>query len=458
MEGTYAEALSRFAARLSYEDIPPHVVASAKQRVLDILGLCLATYQMEFAQPVLSMARAMGGHAESAVIGTRDMLPMSLAALVNGANAHGLDYDDTHTVSVTHASSCVVPTALAVAERQGATGKELITAAVAGWEAITRIGAVTPGRFNARGFHATSVCGTFATALVAGKLLGLSPQAQANALGISGSFTSGVMEFLTDGSWVKRVHPGWAAHSGIAAAMLAQEGYTGPSTIFEGKYGLFQTHIPGEEHALDRLSEGLGEVWETPNICFKPYPACHLTHAFLDCTLELRRRYDLRAEEVEKVLCRVAAPIVPTVCEPWEIKLAPRNDYDAKFSLPFSVATMLLEGEVNIASYSPEKIADPRILELARKVEYQIDPQAPYPRSFPGWVEVYTTDGRKLEYKLDVNRGSPGFPMSQDEIEEKFRANAGLALPPERAGAIVDAVSRLDELDDLSQLTGLCRP
>ena len=458
MTRTYAQVMSEFAADLAYEDIPDEVVAEAKWRVLDILGLCLATYQMDFAQPVLEVARDGGGRPESTVIGTDEKFPVALAALANGTTAHGLDYDDTHILAMTHCSSCVVPTVLAVAEREGSSGRDVVTAAVVGWETMVRIGIAAPGLFAARGFHPTSIAGPFAASLAAGKLMGLSSVALTNALGISGSFSSGLGEFVTDGSWVKRMHAGWAAQGGITAASLAHRGFTGPSTIFEGEWGLFRSHLHGESYDLRRLTEGLGEVWETLNMCYKPYPACHLVHAFMDCVLELKRSEGVMPEEVDRVLCHVAEPIVSRVCEPLSAKKAPRTDYDAKFSLPFSVAVMLADGKATLGSYSPEKISDPYILDLAQRVEYEIDPDAPYPQTFPGWVEIYAKDGRKLEYKLNVNRGSPEFPMTHEELQDKFCSNARLALPEGKVDEIVELVDRLEDLTDVSRLMSLCHP
>ena len=458
MTKTYAQVMSEFAADLAYEDIPDEVVAEAKMRVLDILGLCLVTCQMDFAQPVLEVVRQGGGPSESMVIGTDEKFPVASAALANGTTAHGLDYDDTHILATAHCSSCVVPTVLAVAEREGSSGRDVITAAVVGWETMVRIGIVAPGLFAARGFHPTSIAGPFAAALAAGKLMGLSSVALTNALGISGSFSSGLGEFVTDGSWVKRMHAGWAAQGGITAASLASRGFTGPSTIFEGEWGLFRSHLHGESYDLQRLTEGLRKVWETLNMCYKPYPACHLVHAFMDCVLELKRSEGILPEDVDRVLCRVAEPIVSRVCEPLSVKKAPPTDYDAKFSLPFSVAVMLADGKATLGSYSAEKIADPLVLDLAGKVEYEIDPDAPYPQAFPGWVEIYAKDGRKLEYKLNVNRGSPEFPMTPEELQEKFRSNAKLALPEDKVEEILEVVDRLEELPDVSQLMGLCHP
>ena len=458
MTSTYSEKLANFALNLSYDDIPAQVVGSAKQHILDTIGICLAAHQNETTLPAWNLVKSMGGTPESTIMGGGDKVPMALAALVNGTYAHGIDFDDTHFRTTIHPSASVVPTALAVGERQKSNGKEFLAAAVAGWEVIIALDAPAPGRFAARGFRQTAIFGTYGATLIAGKLLGLPIPTMVNAISICGSFGAGVIEFSIEGPWAtKSVHLGWAANSGITAALLAQGGFTGPSAILEGKYGLYGAYLHGEEHDMSRLTEGLGKVWETPIVSSKPYPADHWAHAFLDCIVEIKARHGLRPEEIERVLCRVAEPIVP-VCEPRAIKMAPPTAYEAKFSLPFCVATMILEDKVVVDSFTSEKIVDPQILNMARKVDYEIDPEAPFPKAFPGWVVIYTKDGRELEHKIDVNRGSPELPMTQGEIEEKFRSNAAMVLSDSRAEDIVKMVNGLEDLADVSRLARLCQP
>lgn len=456
MNTTYSETLSSFVADLSYEHIPGEVISNAKLRILDVIGACLPVGKMDFAQPILRASRTISGKPECSIIGTNDKFPVALGALINGTHAHSLDFDDTHTNSTTHGSSCIVPSVLAVGERRGSTGKEVITAAVAGWEAIVRLGDVAPSRLTVHGFRPTAICGTFAAALITGKLLGLSPGTLAQAMGISGSFASGLNEFMTDGLFdTKRVHSGWAAHSGVTAALLAEQGFTGPSTILEGEFGIYKSHLNGEDYNLGRITEGLGDVWETLNTSFKPYPACHFMHAFIDCASELK--HEVQPENIDKVLVRVAEPIVGSICEPRSVKVPPRNDYEAKFSLQFAVAAMLVDKKVTVETFLPEKITDPDILAIAQKVEHTVDPNAPFPQSYPGWVEIMTKDGRKLEHKQDITRGTPEFPMTRQELHDKFRGNAGMVLPKERVEEILNTIDRLEELENVSQLMRLCQ-
>ena len=272
-EKTYAERLGDFVESLSYDDIPRDVVEEAKLHILDTLGVALAAYGMDFAQIMLDLSKSLGGSPESTAIGSGDRLSAPFAALVNGTMAHGLDYDDMHRESGTHPSAFVVPAALAVSEAKGKSGESAIVGVVAGYEVAARLGMAASGKFILRGWHPTAVLGTFASAAVAGKVLGLAGDHIATAMGIAGSQSSGLNQWQEEGSWTKRMHPGWAACSGIIAALLAQKGYDGPRRIYEGRMGLYNSYVGGKEFDLDKLTQGLGSVWETTQICYKLYPS-----------------------------------------------------------------------------------------------------------------------------------------------------------------------------------------
>src|ERR1700675_725178 len=257
-----AKTLGEWAARLRVEDIPAAVRDNAALRVLDTIGCALAGAQEEHAPSVLALASRWGGPGLCTIWGTPLTVAPPQAALANGALAHGLDFDDTHADSVCHASAVLVPAVLALAESEGLSGRDALTALVAGYEAMIRIGMAAPGRFHERGWHATAVCGGFGAALAAGKSLGLDADRLTAALGIAASMASGVMEFLEDGSWVKRLHPGWAAQSGIQAAALAGEGFTGPATALEGRLGFYHAAL-GETPDIEKHLKNLGDEWET---------------------------------------------------------------------------------------------------------------------------------------------------------------------------------------------------
>ena len=450
-------SLARFAAGLRPADLPPEVTALVKRHLLDVLGVALAAAVDPFAAQARAAVTALaGGAGPATVIGDATRLPPAWAALLNGILAHGLDYDDTHEAAVTHVSCSVAPTMLAAAERHASRGADALAALALGMETAVRIGLVAPGAFHDRGFHPTGVCGAYAASLVAGRLAGLDAPRLAHALGLAGSLASGTMEFLTDGTWAKRVHAGWAAHAGLSAAALADAGFSGPGETFEGRFGLYRSHLGAGEWDVAGLTRDLGTRWHLLDIALKPYPCCHMTHAFIDAAAALRAG-GIAAADVDAVECHIHPREMPVVCEPVESKLAPQSDYDAKFSLPYTVAAMFVRGQVDLDDFSPAAIADRAVLDLARRVTCLPDPAADYPRCFPGRLRVRLRDGRWLAHDEPVNRGSFLRPLADADVADKFRRNAARALPPAQVEAVETAVAALDAAPDVGALTAALR-
>jgi 2-methylcitrate dehydratase PrpD len=452
---TLAERLATFAAGLAYADIPAAVTESVRLRILDILGLGLAASTSDVAPSLQGALEGWASRGDCTVINAKLTAAAPLAILMNGALAHALDFDDTHAASITHASAVVVPTVLTLGEAGAVDGRTVITAAVAGYEAIARLGMAASGAFHDRGWHASAVCGTFAAALAAGKCEGLDAPRLTAALGIAGSFASGLMEFLEDGSWVKRVHPGWAGHSSAVAAALARGGFSGPASILEGRFGFYQAFLGRAPDAAPY--ETLGREWETLRVSFKPYPCCHLAHAVIDCALELRRAHRLAPDDIEGVECLVPAGEVPIICEPREAKVAPRTRYDAQFSLPFTVAAALVDGRLGLETFAVSRLRDERVLALAARVRHRVDADARYPDTFPGWVRLRLRDGRTVEARQADPRGGPARPLPPGAVVEKFRENAGAVLPAARIEEIEQAVLGLDTRKDAGDVMRLCR-
>ncbi|MEE8110130.1 MAG: MmgE/PrpD family protein [bacterium] len=457
---TYSQQLAEWVSGLKYEDIPAEAIGQAKTAFLDILGIGLASSGMDFGRDAVSLAKDLGAGEEATVLGTDLRLPAPNAALANGTLAHGLDYDDTHAESVIHTSACVVPSALAAAEACGADGKALLTAAVAGWEVLIRLGLVCPGQFHDRGFHATSVCAPFATSLIAGKLWGSSPEQMVNALGICGSMAAGSMEFLTDGAWTKRIHPGWGGHSGLVAARMGQRSFSGPKEIFEGRFGFYNLYVGknGETRDLSRLTEGLGEQWRTIQLDYKPFPCCHYTHAFIDAALFLQGEHRIDPKEIESVECRIHPRQMPVVCDPVENKRHPQTTYDAQFSVHFTVAAGLTHGKVDLDTFLPETIRDEGLLGLAARTTCIGDETQDFPRHFPGSVTVRMKDGKELTRHEPYNRGCAENPVTPEEVQKKFQANASRVLPDDRVEEVLSTVGRLESVSKVSELMAVCRP
>lgn len=450
-----AERIATFCGDLRYEQVPASVIAEAKRHLLDALGIALAAAASREARRLEGAVRAIGAGSESTVIGFHEPLGAAWATLVNGALIHALEYDDTHTASVVHGSSVVVPAALASTERERRSGRELLTAIVAGWEALIRLGAAAPGAFQARGFQTTAVCGPFVSAAIASRLMGLSLAQTVDAIGIAGSQASGVFAFLDEGSTVKALHPGWAAHAGFVAAHLAAGGMTGPSTIFESKHGFYHVYGGGSA-AVERLAREtatLGSAWRLSEASLKLYPCCHYIHSFLECVELIRNESALTSEDIESVECWVPVEEAPIICDPWERRLSPRTGYEAKFSLPYCIAVLLIEGRVNVATFDTDELSA-AALALAKRISYTPIEEGGFPARFPGRVRI-TLKSRPgpLERSVDDVRGSPVRPVSTDEVVAKFRSNALRRVSPAAADRVVERVMALEDLPAVGRLS-----
>jgi 2-methylcitrate dehydratase PrpD len=458
MESTASQTLASFATGLRWQELPPEVIAAAKRHLLDALGVALASSTMPFADKAFSAIDELGAGSGATVIGRARPAPPAWAALANGTLIHGLDFDDTHSESVVHVSAGVVPAALAAAEQHGASGRDLLAAIAVGLECNIRLGLVARGAFHDRGFHPTGICGTFAAALSAARLGGASAATAAHALGLCLSMAAGSLEFLSDGSWAKRMHGGWAAHAGLVAARFAARGFSGPRGALDGRFGLYRSHLGNGGWDLAALAAGLGEHWEMLRIGMKPYPCCHFNHAFLDAAARLRQQPGVVAGAIDRVVCHIAPREMPIVCEPIAGKRRPQTDYDAKFSLPYTVARMLLYGHVDIDDFTAAAIADEATLHLAARVDCVADPSADYPRHFPGRLRIHLRDGRMLEHSEAVHRGSADRPLSNAEVRDKFARNAARALPERQAQRLAEYVDVLDGASDVNGLAALLVP
>jgi 2-methylcitrate dehydratase PrpD len=446
--------IARWAARVSYDDLPADIIRSTKLRILDVIGLALAGAETPFGKSVRAAAVAMSSPGPCRVFGTSDSLNVTMAAFANGAFSQALEYDDTHNESIVHMSSPSVAAALAMAGTATISGRDLITAVALGNEVSCRAGSVAPGQFHRRGFHPSGLFATFGVAYLAARLLRLDEDGMARAAGISGSFASGLLECWVDGTQTKFLHPGWSAQSGIVSAFLAAAGTTGPAQVFEGRWGLFASHLQDDSvpKDLSRLTAGLGTRWDSRNSSFKPFPAAHVVHPYIDAILRLRQSRGVNASDVEAIDCPVAAFIIPIVCEPLSEKLAPASDSHGRVSLQYSIAEALVRGALGKSAYSDVSLRDPLILALARRVRFHADPQFPGPGRFKGAVTVTLKDGRTVTEVEEYNRGSAENPMTDAELRAKFDENAGGFLDSPARDRVAHAVDRLETLPDARTL------
>lgn len=449
---TYSQIIGRFAGALKLGDVPAEVVQKAKLVFLDTLGIALASSTMDFGKMVSRAAEKLGGANHSLVIGASRRVAAANAVIANGTLAHGLDYDDTLEEAIVHTGSCAWMTALAVGEEVGAGGAAVLEAAIAGTEVLCKVGLVAPGKFHARGFHPTAICSTFGAAAAAGKLYGLSLDQWVDALGLCGSQSSGIIEYLADGTWTKRMHPGWSAHGGVIATMLAREGFRGPAKVFEGTHGFFSAFGGKNDYRFEKIDE-LGREWEIPRLTFKSYPCGSISHPYMDCALRIKQKSSPAPEEIAEVVCRTAEGPVHRLWEPLADKQKPVSSYGAKFSLPYSIAVMLVRGRAGLDEFTDAAIRDPAVLDLARKVRYELDRTIDYPRHFSGHVKVRMADGKILEENQPHPRGGFEDPLPPEEIEAKFRANAGLVLAAPKIEQILNLVKGFEQLSSVAILT-----
>lgn len=432
MIGTAVARLAEFATSVAAAP-PPAVLHDSTLRLLDVVGISVAALGTGPAEVARSLVTRWGGAPLAGAIGLAERLPAPSAALVNGTLAHALDFDDTHVPSILHPSASIVPAALAAAEEAGASGTTLLTAIAVGNEIAIRLGnagfdpAINNSVFFERGLHATSICGAIGAAAAAAVAYGFSTERTAHAMAIACSMGAGLLEANRAGGSVKRMHCGWAAHSGIVAAQSAAAGLTGPPTVLEGRFGFFQAYC-GDTYDEAALLGELGERWEIDACFVKPYPTNVFTHTGIDAALALRAK-GLRAEDVASVTIGAAAATLRTIANPREAKIRPESGYHAQFSGPFTFALALRGGSglgVYLDDFTDAAVADPINLELAAKVTHESDPrcEAIFPMHFPSIVTVVTTDGHTLVEEVLANRGTAARPLTADEVRIKYDLNA----------------------------------
>jgi 2-methylcitrate dehydratase PrpD len=447
---TVSGRLADWAAALRPADLPEAMRAKTEAILVDVVGLCLAARGADYVASVLQSAEP-GGHV---AIGHSVRLTAADAALVNGTAAHGEDFDDTFEGGPVHSGAVIVPAVLAAAEREQLSGERILLGMAAGMEVLCRLGLVTPKAIHKAGFHPTAVLGALASSLAVGVAVGADAQAIRNGLGVGGSTASGIIEYLGDGSWTKRMHAGWSAQSGMRAALMGRGGFFGPAKVLEGEHGFFKAFAPSVQPMFDKLFDGLGERWVAETITFKPYPCGTMVQPYIDCAKKLRGQ-GVPVGEITRIHCLTAEGYVHRLWEPLEMKRNPPTSYAAKFSIPFGIALGLVRGEAGLADFSDAAIADPALLAVSRLVSYEVDPNDPYPARFTGHVRIETRDGRSFEARQGHMRGGVDEPLTRDEVDAKFIANAryGGVAEPEKLLELCAALLR--EADAHSRIAGL---
>lgn len=416
---SYSERMAEVFVNMTLADLPETTRHVALMDLLDMAGLCVAAREQDY---VRQLARGWDSDGPCTAIGHRRSLDSAGAALVNGVGTHGEDFDDTLEGAPIRVGAMVIPAVLAAGERFNLSGEQVLLGIVAGLESICRLNHVAAGHMHKACFHPVGVVGALGSAMAVGTALGLDQRQLSMAMGIAGSMSSGILEFLTDGAWTKRLHPGWAAQSGLRAALIAREGFFAPRTVLEGEHNFFRAFAPTATPDYTHLVDGLGETFYMDKIVFKPYACGTMIHPYVDCMIRLARE-GVDPDEIESILCPTGQGLVHRLWEPLAAKHKPSSGYAAKFSMPFCMAIGFLEGDAGLEQFTDRKANDPRVLALAGKISYEIDPQNEYPRNYSGHIRVRMKDGRVIAMDQPHMRGGMHEPLTQDEIVSKFRAN-----------------------------------
>jgi 2-methylcitrate dehydratase PrpD len=415
-----AETLAARIVALKPGGLPAATTRKCEDLLIDVVGLCVTARHADYVESALA---GWDDDGACTAIGHNRMLNASGAAFVNGTAAHGEDFDDTFEGGPVHAGAVVVPAVLAACERHNPDGRMALIGIAVGTEVLCRLSVVVPKAVHKAGFHPTAIFGAMGAAAGVGAALGLNAKQIVDALGIAGSMAGGIIEYLAEGAWTKRMHAGWAAQSGIRAALLARGGFVGPRTVFEGVHGLFNGFAHTTKGDYDALTGDFGTRWVTDTLAFKPYPCGTMAQPYIDCARRLAAR-GIKAEDIREIVCEVAEGTVHRLWEPLADKQRPRNGYAAKFATPYLLATGFVSGGVGLGAFTEEAIRNPEALALAAKVKFVIDPDNPYPNNYTGHIRATLKDGSVIEERQPHLRGGAQEPLTRQDVADKFALNA----------------------------------
>jgi len=445
----------------TFEDIPQETVEKQKDLLIDTIGVALGGAKAPGVREVINLLKGMGGKKEATILVDGGKVPSVHAAMANSLMAHSLDFDDMHEKAGIHANVSVIPTALAMAESVGGVdGKTFLTAIILGVDLVCRMGLAIP---LSRGWHATTTFGIFGAAASSSKILGLNEEKMANAFGIAYCQSSGNRQGRLEGVLTKRLQPALASKAGLFSSLLASQGITGPREIFEGDWGMLRLYGDPQysrkkEKIIESLTRDLGKTFLGDQLSIKPFPSCKATHTSIDAVLNLLKQNRIRPEEVEGVDISVSKGCYGTAGRPFEIRTNPQ--VDAQFSIPYTVATALLKGEVGLEDFTESAVRDPKRMEMAKKVKVSVDTNLQEPSTNVVNLEsrVAVKAGRKTySYQSSISKGHPDRPMDCEEIFSKFEGclRFGTTFPRGRGKKIFSALLKLEEVKDIRSIIRL---
>jgi 2-methylcitrate dehydratase PrpD len=462
MEGTreerrLADILAEFLVQEKCDDLPRETVEKVKEYVLDVVGCTVGASREPQVKTLLEVVKGEGGIPHSSVFASGLKASVMNAAMINGVMGHTFDFDDDHREGTMHPSVAVFPAVFALGEKLNVKGKDFLRSFILGLEVMIRLGEALLGKSYYQGFHPTGTCGVFGAAAGCSTLLDLDVKRTKYALGIAGSFSAGTQECTGDGAWQKPLQAGHPAMGGVLAAFLAEKGYIGSGTVLDGPSGLIKALSFKDQYDYGRITETLGKKWEMMDTSIKVHACCRFSGPAADCALDLYRQ-GVRAKDVKRILAKVGDFTIKMLCNPIERKLRPRTHVDAQFSLPWAIAVAICRNKTGIEEFRTEALKDPEILDLAKKVKWELDPDAErfYPKAYPATVIAELNDGRVLQAHVDYPKGDPENPASDEEIIAKFNSLTEPYMERGKREKIVEAVMRLEKIN-LIELAELVR-
>jgi len=438
--------LAEYLCKTSYQDIPVNVREHAKLCILDCLGVTLAATKEKMAEILVEFVKEMGGNKEATILGKNVKTSVLLASLVNGTMSHALDFDDVHIPSATHPSVCVLPPILAVAESKKLGGKDLLTAFILGFEVLTRIGMAVGMSHYDRGLHSTATMGHFGAATGVGKLLNLKSPQMINALGIAGTQAAGIRQMF--GTMCKPFHSGKAGMNGVMAAYLASKGFTSVPDIIEGKGGFLEVY--SENPQREKILTNLGDEYQILAVGFKLYASCRFTHAVIDGMKIIRNEIGkVNVNDIEEIEVEIPKINFQTTANP-----EPRTGLEGKFSVYYCATLALLEGEAGEDKFTDEKVNEPQLVALRKKVKAKFNESQ---NILETRINVKLRNGKSYFNHILSPKGEPENPVNFTEIEEKFKGLVSLVIPKGRAIRLVEKIKYLEEVVDIKEIIDLCR-
>jgi len=442
------EKLAQFVVGTDHDSLPEEVVTAAKRAVLDTLAVTIAGCGEEAAAIITAYVRELGAAAEAGVVGSGFQTAASEAALANGTLAHALDYDDVSMSMLGHPSAPLLPAVLALAEKTGAPGKDVIVAFLVGFEVECKVGSAIGASHYARGWHPTATLGTLGAATACAKLLRSDLAATRAALGIATSLAGGTRQNF--GTMSKPLHAGIAARNGVMAASLAARGFTADASIIEAPLGFLHLFGVGD-HDAEKAMASLGQPFDiiSPGIGVKLYPCCYESHRALDAVLQLQKEANIELRRIARVEARLSrGTAIPLIHH------RPQTGLEGKFSMEYCLAAALLDGRIDLASFSDEAVQRPQAQELLRRVE-MVEEEQGQPIVGPATVTVILDDGSQHSRRVETPGGDPKAPLTWEELVAKYKDCAAGILPDAATARSVEIIADLEAAADVGELMGI---